>query len=99
MPEFDHLAVHDYHANAYKRVKYIHYQITRKSNGRKPDWMSEKVHADMMKHVDDDEFKKRSEQAKKNRRGGSLTNNVEPSHFQGSISTTEAAKKMVSLIM
>ncbi|XP_056687814.1 uncharacterized protein [Spinacia oleracea] len=94
LPEFDHLAVRDYHANAYKRVKYIHYQITRKSNGRKPDWMSEKVHADMMKHVDDDEFKKRSEQAKKNRRGGSLTNNVEPSHFQGSISTTEAAKKM-----
>ncbi|XP_056685680.1 uncharacterized protein [Spinacia oleracea] len=95
LPEFDHLAVHDYHANAFKRVRDMHYQVTKRMSGRKPVWMPDEVHAEMMKFVDvDGEFKKRSERAKKNRRGGSLTNKVEPSHFQGSISTTEAAKKM-----
>lgn len=69
-------------------------------NGVKPGWMSEEVHAEMMKNIEvDDDFKKKSEQAKKNRRGGSLSNTVEPSHFQGSISTTEHAKKMVSVII
>ncbi|XP_021721399.1 uncharacterized protein LOC110688958 [Chenopodium quinoa] len=38
---------------------------------------------------------KRSEKAKKNRRGGSLYNPIELSHFQGSISASKHAKKMV----
>ncbi|XP_021737549.1 uncharacterized protein LOC110704073 [Chenopodium quinoa] len=44
----------------------------------------------------DPDYKKRSEQNKKNRRGGSMENVVEPTHFQGTISVVQHDKKMVA---
>ncbi|KAL2938178.1 Argininosuccinate lyase [Bienertia sinuspersici] len=53
------------------------------------------VYEQLLKRCEEDEaFKKRSEQAKKNKRGGSLSNKVEPGHCQGSVSTNEYAKRM-----
>lgn len=61
--------------------------------------MSEDVHGKMLKFVKEDpKFKKKSAQAKKNKRGGSETNKVVPGHCQGSVSTNEYAKRMVSLV-
>ncbi|XP_056690388.1 uncharacterized protein [Spinacia oleracea] len=93
-PEYDNLALHDYHEKAGQRLKDTHNYITSRSGGKRPDWLPEEVHKEMMRHATEDpEFLKNSERSKKNRRGGSLTNSIEPTHFQGSISTVEHAKK------
>ncbi|XP_021740130.1 uncharacterized protein LOC110706519 [Chenopodium quinoa] len=64
-------------------------------NGKKPKWMNEEAHKTMMDVPNtNQEFMARSEKNKKNRRGGSLSNEIEPSHFQGSISASQHAKKM-----
>ncbi|XP_021737269.1 uncharacterized protein LOC110703797 [Chenopodium quinoa] len=47
-----------------------------------------------MKILEDPTFKAKSEQAKKNQRGGSLSNPIELSHFQGSISAKEHARRL-----
>ncbi|XP_021757536.1 uncharacterized protein LOC110722582 [Chenopodium quinoa] len=71
--------------------------ITHKMKGQKPGWLIDDVHRKMMNIVsNDDTYKKRSEQNKKNRRGGSLDNVVEPTHYQGSISAVQHAKRMAT---
>lgn len=52
-----------------------------------------------MRNVADIEFKKKSELTKKNRRGGALDGGVEASHCQGSISSAQHAKRMISKIV
>ncbi|KAL2921720.1 Cytochrome c [Bienertia sinuspersici] len=57
-------------------------------------WMPEDVFEQLLKRCEEDKvFKKRSEQAKKNKRGGLISNKVEPGHCQASISTNEYAKR------
>ncbi|XP_021734055.1 uncharacterized protein LOC110700764 [Chenopodium quinoa] len=56
--------------------------------------MGECMFERIMEKRKDPVFLERSEKAKKNRRGGSLSNPIEPSHFQGSISASKHAKKM-----
>ncbi|XP_056689481.1 uncharacterized protein [Spinacia oleracea] len=93
--EYDNLALHDYHEKAGQRLKDTHNYITSRSGGKRPDWLPEEVHKEMMRYATEDpEFLKKSERSKKNWRGGSLKNPIEPTHFQGSISTVEHAKKM-----
>ncbi|XP_021749923.1 uncharacterized protein LOC110715646 [Chenopodium quinoa] len=46
--------------------------------------------------VTDLDYKKRTEQNKKNRRGGSMENVVEPTYFQGSMSAVQHAKRMAA---
>ncbi|KAL2933423.1 Myb/SANT-like DNA-binding domain-containing protein 4 [Bienertia sinuspersici] len=55
--------------------------------------MSEEVHETTMKRIQEEDFIKRSEQAKKNKRGGSLDNVSEPGFFQGSISASDHARR------
>ncbi|KAL2941034.1 UDP-N-acetylglucosamine--peptide N-acetylglucosaminyltransferase [Bienertia sinuspersici] len=56
-------------------------------------WMSEEVQETMMTKTQEEDFIQRSEQVKKNKRGGSLDNVIEPRHFQGSISTSEHTQR------
>lgn len=62
---------------------------------KKPAWMGDNVYEQWMKIREDPTFIAKSEQAKKNRRRGSMSNPVEASHFQGSITATEHALKLV----
>ena len=69
------------------RLRDMFHAVTHRMNGKNPRWMIDEVHKDMMDVLkNDDTYKKRSEQNKKNRRGGSMDNVVEPTHYQGSIS-------------
>ncbi|XP_048498371.2 uncharacterized protein LOC104886459 [Beta vulgaris subsp. vulgaris] len=74
----------------------MHHWVTSKRKGVRPIWMPEEIHQQLMQKTKEDEFKKKSEQAKKNKRGGSLEGVVEPGHCQGSISTAEYARRMAA---
>lgn len=54
------------------------------------------VHKQVMERLEDPEFKKRSEQAKKNKLSGVENGVIHPGHIQGSISTHEVAERLVS---
>lgn len=79
-----------YDERARKRLKDMAHKATQK----KPSWMSTGVHIELLKRKEEEDFKKRSEQAKRNKRGG-LDGNVHPGHCQGSISTVEVADRLV----
>ncbi|KAL2922446.1 hypothetical protein RDABS01_013937, partial [Bienertia sinuspersici] len=91
--ELEKIVRKDFNKKAGKRLKDLHNYVTRRIKGVKPSWMSEEVHETMMKRIQEEDFIKRSEQAKKNKRGGSLDNVIEPGHFQGSISASEHARR------
>ncbi|XP_021721405.1 uncharacterized protein LOC110688967 [Chenopodium quinoa] len=93
-PELDAEVRRVYSIKAAKRLRELFYYVTQKCNGKKPKWLAEHVHEGWMKILEDPTFKAKSEQAKKNRRGGSLSNPIEPSHFQGSISAKEHARRL-----
>ncbi|KMT17686.1 hypothetical protein BVRB_2g036310 [Beta vulgaris subsp. vulgaris] len=52
------------------------------------------VHKQVMERLEDPEFKKRSEQAKKNKLSGVENGVIHPGHIQGSISTHEVAERL-----
>ena len=65
--------------------------------GEKPGWVTEEAHKKMMEiPKKDPKFMQRLAQNRLNRRGGSMENEIEPTHFQGSISFVQHAKKLVS---
>lgn len=64
-------------------------------NPKRPKWIGEATYNELLKRRKEATFLEKSEMAKKNRRGGSLSNPIEPSHYQGSISAAQHAKKMV----
>ena len=79
------------------RLRDMFYTVTKKMKGARPIWITEDVHKEMMSIPDsDDTHKKRSAQNRRNRRGGNLDSVIEPTHFQGSASAIQHAKKMVS---
>ncbi|KAL2899842.1 Myb/SANT-like DNA-binding domain-containing protein 4 [Bienertia sinuspersici] len=92
-PELDKIVRKDFNKKAGKRLKDLHNYVTRRIKGVKSSWMSEEVHKTMMKRIQEADFIKRSEQAMKNKRGGSLDNVIEPGHFQGSISASEHTRR------
>ncbi|KMT04317.1 hypothetical protein BVRB_8g183920 [Beta vulgaris subsp. vulgaris] len=81
-----------------KRLKRLHYWLTsskpRKKGGVCPAWMQVNVHKQVMERLEDPEFKKRSEQAKKNKLSGVENGVIHPGHIQGSISTHEVAERL-----
>jgi len=80
------------------RIRGMFYTVTKKMNKR-PNWIHEEVYKKMFEVLEtDDKYIRRSEQNKKNRRGGSMDNPVEATHFQGSISTVQHARKLVSFV-
>ncbi|XP_021752250.1 uncharacterized protein LOC110717793 [Chenopodium quinoa] len=73
------------------------YTVTHKMRGAKPGWFNEDVHKKMMDIVaTDPTYKKRSAQNKKNRRGGLMENAVEATHYQGSMSAVQHAKRVAA---
>ena len=81
------------------RLRQLFYNVAHRSGGKKPRWMTDDVYKQVMEILEkDDKYKKRSAQNRLNRRHGSMENEVEPTHFQGSISSIQHAKKMVSII-
>lgn len=83
-----------------ERLKGLHNWLIsdrqRKKGKVRPAWMHEDVHELLKKRSEDPEFLKRSERAKKNKRGGS-TGAIHPGHVQGSISTHAIARQMVRI--
>lgn len=79
-----------YNERAGKRLKDMAHKATQK----KPNWMSAKVHSELLKRKEEEDFQKRSEQARKNKRGGSDKKLIHPGHVQGSISTVEVADRL-----
>ncbi|XP_048500524.2 uncharacterized protein LOC104886458 isoform X2 [Beta vulgaris subsp. vulgaris] len=94
--ELDSQVRQGFQRKAAKRLKDMHHWVTLKRKGVRPIWMPEEIHQQLIQKTKEDEFKKKSEQAKKNKRGGSLEGVVEPGHCQGSISTAEYAKRMAA---
>ncbi|XP_021720017.1 uncharacterized protein LOC110687703 [Chenopodium quinoa] len=77
------------------RLRDMFHTVTHKMNGAKPGWLNKEVHKKMMDIVaTDPTYKKRLAQNRKNRRGGSMENAVEPTHYQGSMSAIQHAKRM-----
>ena len=75
----------------------VHKVIKKGPAAKRPDWMSEDIHKQVCEIPSKDEkYKAHSEQNRKNRRAGSMENPTEPTHFQGSISATQHARKLVS---
>ena len=94
--DLDTLVKKEYEKKAHKRLKEMAYNASVR-NKSVPKWMGQTTFQQMMEKRNKKDFQERSEKAKKNRRGGSLSNPIEPSHFQGSISASKHAKKMVIL--
>ncbi|XP_021745122.1 uncharacterized protein LOC110711054 [Chenopodium quinoa] len=96
-PELNNQVKDTFEEKFANRLRDTFYNITHRLNGRKPRWLNKDVHEGMMKIIaTDPKYQKRSEQNKKNRRGGSMENVVEPTHFQGSMSSVQHAKKMAA---
>ncbi|XP_021766187.1 uncharacterized protein LOC110730671 [Chenopodium quinoa] len=91
--DVDALVKKEYDKKAHKRLKEITYNVTVR-NKSIPKWMGKLMFQQLMVKRKAAKFLERSERAKKKRRGGSLSNLIEPSHFQGSISASKHAKKM-----
>ena len=82
---------------ARNRLRGMFYNITHNMGGKKLGWVTEDVHKQMMEiPKKDKKFMQRSAQNRLNRRGGSMENEIEPTHFQGSILSVQHAKKLVS---
>ena len=82
---------------ARNRLRGMFYSVTHSMGGKKPGWVTEDVHKQMMEiPKKDTKFMQRSVQNRLNRRGGSMENEIEPTHFQGSISSVQHAKMLVS---
>ena len=82
---------------AKKQLRDLFNAVLHRMQGRCPKWMTDDVHKQVMEvPINDDVYKKRSAQNRLNRRGGSLENEIEPTHFQGSMSALQHAKKMLS---
>lgn len=77
-----------------RRLKGMAYDATARDNPGPPKWMDGEMHIKMKKGREDDEFKKRSKQAKLNRRSGDPERPIQPSHRQGSVSSAEYAQRM-----
>ena len=98
-PELNNQVKDTFEEKFANRLRDTFYNITHRLNGRKPRWLNKDFHEGMMRIVaTDPKYKKRSEQNKKNRRGGSMENVVEPTHFQGSMSAVHHAKRMVRFL-
>ncbi|KMS96715.1 hypothetical protein BVRB_8g200200 [Beta vulgaris subsp. vulgaris] len=80
---------------ARNRLRDLRYWVLNKAKER-PKWLGKTIYETMKKKSQEPAFLEKSEKAKKNRRGGSISNPVEPSHFQGSISVAQHAKKMTT---
>lgn len=98
-PEFDSQVKQRFKERVQVRLKDQHYQIISRKDGKRPKWMSENMHKWMLKNAEEEEFRRRSEHASKNRRGGDLSNPVQPSHCQGSMSAVQRAKRLVSVVL
>ena len=86
-----------FNSYARNRLRGMFYSITHNMGVKKPGWVTEDVHKQMMEILKTDKkFMQRSVQNRMNRRGGSMENEIEPTHFQGSISSVQHAKKLVS---
>ena len=81
------------------RLKDLYHYLTKKKGGVCPVWMSTTVHEQMMQNARGEFFQARSKKSQKNRRGGDLDSPVQPSHCQGSISSAECAKRLVSIVL
>ncbi|KMS96711.1 hypothetical protein BVRB_8g200170 [Beta vulgaris subsp. vulgaris] len=92
-PELDGQVRKAYHMKAGTRLRDLRYWVLNRAKER-PKWLGKTIYETMKKKSQEPAFLEKSEKAKKNRRGGSLSNPVEPSHFQGSISAAQHAKKM-----
>ncbi|XP_048492796.2 uncharacterized protein LOC125493456 [Beta vulgaris subsp. vulgaris] len=68
--ELDSQVRQGFQRKAAKRLKDMHHWVTSKRKGVRPIWMPEEIHQQLMQKTKEDEFKKKSEQAKKNKRGG-----------------------------
>lgn len=85
---------------AKRRLSDLHYDVTKKMKGVCPNWMSKDVHSQMLKNAEDPDYKKKCIIAARNRRhGGDLESPVQPTHCQGSVSATERANKLVSVVI
>ncbi|KMS99215.1 hypothetical protein BVRB_2g046550 [Beta vulgaris subsp. vulgaris] len=82
-----------YKMKAANCLRDLRYWVLKKAKER-PKWLGNTIYEAMKKKSLEPAFLEKSEKAKKNRRGGSLSNPVEPSHFQGSISAAQHPKRM-----
>ncbi|XP_057248185.1 uncharacterized protein LOC104903047 [Beta vulgaris subsp. vulgaris] len=96
-PKLDGQVRKAYLMKAGNRLRDLRYWVLNKAKER-PKWLGNTIYETMKKKSQELAFLEKSEKAKKNRRGGSLSNPVEPSHFQGSISAAQHAKKMAKSI-
>ena len=95
-PELDSSVRDLYERKAGVRLKDLHNDTVHKRTQR-PQWLSEGLYKQMKAGVNDETFKLRSARAKANRRGGNVDARPPPSHCQGSVSTTQRVKRLVSL--
>ena len=86
-----------YETKAGIRLKDIFNDIVHKRVDR-PNWVGEEMYKAMKGRLSDDKFKERSALAKANRRGGNANGCAPASHCGGSVSVTQRAKKLVSLL-
>ncbi|XP_021729306.1 uncharacterized protein LOC110696317 [Chenopodium quinoa] len=96
-PQLTEDVKHTFEKKLATRLRDMFYTVTHKMRGAKPGWLIEDVHKKMMDIVAaDSTYKKRSAQNKKNRRGGSMENPIEATHYQGSMSAVQHAKRMAA---
>ncbi|XP_021746192.1 uncharacterized protein LOC110712081 [Chenopodium quinoa] len=96
-PQINELLKLTFRRRVATRLRDMFHTITHKMNGAKRSWMSEEIHKEMMNIVaTDPTYKARSAQNKKNRRGGSMEKPVQGTHFQGSLSVVQHAKRMAA---
>ncbi|XP_021762200.1 uncharacterized protein LOC110726967 [Chenopodium quinoa] len=96
-PQLTEDVKHTFEKRLATRLRDMFYTVTHKMRGARPAWLIEDVHKKMMDIVAaDPTFKARSSQNKKNRRGGSMESPVEATHYQGSMSVVQHAKRMAT---
>ena len=86
-----------YESKARIRLKDIFNDIVHKRANR-PNWLGEEMYNAMKGRLSEDKFKERSARAKVNRRAGNASGCAPASHCAGSVSFTQRAKKLVSLL-
>lgn len=90
-PELEGEVRASFNEKAGKRLKDMVHQAAQKKTEQRPNWISAKVHSELLKRNAEEGFQERSARARKNKSGGS----DKLGHCQGSISTVEVAERLV----
>jgi hypothetical protein len=97
-PELEGTVRKAYDAKAGLRLKDLFNDIVHRRKER-PEWLGEELYTSMKNRLNDEKAKKKSAQCKVNRRAGNASGEAPASHCQGSVSTIQRAKQLVSIFL